>query len=447
MKDPDEKNHMLQQAVSAYIIQQRIALEKPEMYYELVEDNNHQAGFKSDYFGETSRLRPEMMPPVNQWHALMPDVDFMHDYWTPGEVHFRFRSSTPDGSDRIDAFIEKAFKQYQRLEAKKFQEETSRYHFEWLGVTSSSQSVVPSSSRGGRTRGRGRGRGGRRRMTSSRGQAASTPQSCKRYLASDATTFSNLFFDEKSRLIQTLNDFSHREGKFEVNRFAHRLGMFLHGPSGSGKTSITKAISHYTKRHIVNISLRKVKTNKELLEVLQDLKFTVAGEQTPMELTFKDVVFVLEDVDCITFATESKTRNESAYWHFKDNEDDPLTVSGFLNAVDGMVESPGRMIVMTATHHYKVHPALIRPGRVQLSLSLGTVSRKCAQQMLEHYFHAKLNSQQESQLTSMYAASEASLTPADMEAICLIGDNVDAALLDLATMIGGSSPSASAMEA
>ncbi|KAF1324405.1 Mitochondrial chaperone bcs1-b, partial [Globisporangium splendens] len=446
-KDPDEKNHMLQQAVSAYIIQQRIALEDPKMYYELVEDQQ-QAGSKSDYFGEASRLHPEMMPPVNLWHALTPGVEFMHDYWTPGEVHFRFRSSAPDGSDRIDAFIEKAFKQHQQLEAKKFKDETPRYHFEWLGASCSSGSVVPSALRGGKIRRRGRGRGSGRRMLSSRRQTTSAPQSCKRYLASDATTFSNLFFQEKSRLIQTLNDFSHREGKFGVNRFAHRLGIFLHGPSGSGKTSTTKAISHYTRRHIVNISLRKVKTNKELLEVLQDLKFAVAEEQAPMELMFKDVVFVLEDVDCIAFATESKKCNDGAYWHFKDGEDDPLTVSGFLDAVDGMIESPGRMIVMTATRHENVHPALIRPGRVQLNLSLGAVSRKCAQQMLEHYFHAKLNSQQQSKLTSIYAASDrVSLTPADMEAICLIRDNIDAALFDLTTMLSSSSSSASPIQA
>lgn len=446
--DPDEKNYLLQQAVSMCITRKNLELKGPEMYYELVETpHRSMKNSKRESYGETSKLSPQMLPPVNEWHALLPGVEFMHDYSTPGQVQFCFRSDALDGSDRIDKFIAEAFTQYQQYEAKRLLEERLRYHFEWLGAADSSNSQMRTStrSRGGR-RGRGRGRSAVRRRL---GQPVSPPQFCKRYLASDATTFSSLFFHEKARLIRTINDFTHREGKFEAKKFAHRLGMLLHGPSGTGKTSIAKAISHYTKRHVVNISLRRVKSNKELLAALQDMRFAVAGLQSPVELTFKDVVFVLEDIDCIAFASETEQRRQGGHFRsgisgmFSADEEDRLTVPGFLNALDGMTESPGRMIVMTATHHERIHPSLVRPGRVHISLSLGFVSRACAQAMIEHYLQAKLDLQQVSRLDSIYATSEVELTPADMEAICLTGANVDAVLRELSTVLGSNSISPS----
>lgn len=44
-----------------------------------------------------------------------------------------------------------------------------------------------------------------------------------------------------------------------------------------------------------------------------------------------------------------------------------MTFSGFLNALDGVASGEERVIFMTTNHVEKLDPALIRPGRVDLS--------------------------------------------------------------------------------
>ena len=41
-----------------------------------------------------------------------------------------------------------------------------------------------------------------------------------------------------------------------------------------------------------------------------------------------------------------------------------LTLSGLLNAIDGVTSSEGRIVFMTTNYVDKLDPALIRPGRV-----------------------------------------------------------------------------------
>lgn len=85
----------------------------------------------------------------------------------------------------------------------------------------------------------------------------------KRYLLADNKSFDTLFFPEKCQLLKLVDDFMHGRGKFEIPGFPNKLGILLDGPPGTGKTSLIKALAIYLKRHIVSVSLEKVKTNQE----------------------------------------------------------------------------------------------------------------------------------------------------------------------------------------
>ena len=50
---------------------------------------------------------------------------------------------------------------------------------------------------------------------------------------------------------------------------------------------------------------------------------------------------------------------------------DKLNLAGLLNVLDGVVDTPGRILVMTTNHPEKLDPALIRPGRINKRLHLG----------------------------------------------------------------------------
>ncbi|KAJ1618159.1 hypothetical protein T492DRAFT_849540 [Pavlovales sp. CCMP2436] len=68
-------------------------------------------------------------------------------------------------------------------------------------------------------------------------------------------------------------------------------------PICTGKTSLIKALAHHTQRSIVNVPLSRISTNQELMDVVFDQRYSVAGEDVPIRLKFKDVVYVFEDVD------------------------------------------------------------------------------------------------------------------------------------------------------
>lgn len=44
---------------------------------------------------------------------------------------------------------------------------------------------------------------------------------------------------------------------------------------------------------------------------------------------------------------------------------------GLLNVLDGVVDTPGRMVIMTTNHVDTLDSALIRPGRIDKTIRLG----------------------------------------------------------------------------
>jgi hypothetical protein len=70
--------------------------------------------------------------------------------------------------------------------------------------------------------------------------------------------------------------------------------------SRTGKTSLIKALAQYTGRSIVNVPLSRVETNSELATIFFDRRYNIERSYVPIKLSFKDVIFVCEDVDAAT---------------------------------------------------------------------------------------------------------------------------------------------------
>merc|ERR1711956_113871 len=63
-----------------------------------------------------------------------------------------------------------------------------------------------------------------------------------------------------------------------------------------------------------------------------------------------------------------------------------IKLSDLLEAFDGVLEMKGRMMVMTTNHLKKLDPALIRPGRVDLSLEFKRCNKKAIGDFFETFF-------------------------------------------------------------
>jgi len=116
--------------------------------------------------------------------------------------------------------------------------------------------------------------------------------------------------------------------------------------------------------------------------------------------------------------------------------DDDLNLAGLLNVLDGVVDSPGRVIVMTTNHPDKLDPALIRPGRINKRIHLGYVNAAALCRMVEHYMQAALTAKERETLSAL--SQQISVAPAQVEQCCAESDDVESLIQMLGDLRGES---------
>ncbi|KAF8843562.1 hypothetical protein BDN67DRAFT_923707 [Paxillus ammoniavirescens] len=154
------------------------------------------------------------------------------------------------------------------------------------------------------------------------------------------------------KIAQDIRAFLGRRQWYADRGIPYRRGYLLHGPPGSGKTSFIQALAGSLSYDIclLNLSERGLADDK-LIHLLSN-----APERS---------FILIEDVD----AAFNKRVQTS-----EDGYQSSVTFSGFLNALDGVASGEERIIFMTSNHIEKLDPALIRPGRVDLSVLVDDAS-------------------------------------------------------------------------
>lgn len=107
---------------------------------------------------------------------------------------------------------------------------------------------------------------------------------------------------------------------------------------------------------------------------------------------------------------------------------DAVSLSGLLNVLDGVVDTPERIVILISNHPEMLDPALIRPGRVDKKLMLGYMEAEDVILMLEHYFQKKLSNTQEAHVTSLFCIDSGAnfrLTPAQVEQLAAEHSTLD----------------------
>ena len=213
-------------------------------------------------------------------------------------------------------------------------------------------------------------------------------------------TFQNLFFDNRESVLKKVDYFLHNKAWYFEKGIPYSLGIGLHGPPGTGKTSFIKALANYTKRHIVTISLKMIKTKKQLDSVFFENRYSSSNKCNSVGFDKKIVVF--EDIDCIGDIVKDRAKKvqQPNMIPFSISDDkvvkidaistkpieDPVTLDDILNLWDGICETPGRIMVLTSNHYDELDPAIKRPGRVDITLEMQKASRQIIAEMHKHLF-------------------------------------------------------------
>lgn len=253
-------------------------------------------------------------------------------------------------------------------------------------------------------------------------------------------TFDNIFFRDKNILLKKLNYFLNKESDYKKKGIPYNLGFLYYGDPGCGKTSCIKAIANYTNRHVVEINLKNIKSCKDFVNTFN---MEYIDEQY---VPHKNKIIVLEDIDCMIDIVKSRKEDSSPddYTNLGDvkddmvklmmmkekNEmeekkklqelisDDKLTLSCILNTIDGILESYGRILIITTNYVDRLDSALIRPGRIDMKVDFTKCTIKMYYEMIENYFECKLDED--------IAFIEYKHTPAEViDVCCLYNDDLE----------------------
>ena len=234
--------------------------------------------------------------------------------------------------------------------------------------------------------------------------------------------FENLFFKDKYCLIDKLNYFINNKDWYDKEGHPYTFGIGLHGPPGTGKTSVIKCIANKLNRNIIIIPLSKIKTQREF----NNCYFEKVYNRFNSDINFHDKIIVFEDIDCMTDIVKSRDakkieykiadnisnqnkllnnisnkidtltnnteKNDSLMININDKSDnDKITLSYILNIIDGIRETPGRILIITSNDYNSLDPALIRPGRIDITLEMKNADKEIVKDMYKHFYNEELD--------------------------------------------------------
>lgn len=220
---------------------------------------------------------------------------------------------------------------------------------------------------------------------------------------------------QKNMIIQDMNEYLHPNSPkwYATRGIPYRRGYLFHGPPGTGKTSLSFALAGIFGLEIYAISLQEpTMTEGDLMQLFNSLPkrcivlledVDAAGllrdgnsdkkskkkdkgkkedgddkeKEKEKKDGKKDAATKEDDFTLKDLAKELKSLNSSssrgkgndnnsnaAQGHPNKTPGAGISLSGLLNAIDGVATHEGRCLIMTTNHPEKLDAALVRPGRV-----------------------------------------------------------------------------------
>ncbi|KAF8475167.1 P-loop containing nucleoside triphosphate hydrolase protein [Russula ochroleuca] len=203
-------------------------------------------------------------------------------------------------------------------------------------------------------------------------------------------------------LLEDARDFMKSRQWYADRGIPFRRGYLLYGAPGSGKTSIIHSLAGELGLNIYIISLSKTGLDDNSLNSL-------------ISSLPEHCIAIMEDIDAAfthgltrdrTGAELEDPRNRdlrrrgrrSSEDDFDDDQeqgrgrskseakDTRITLSGLLNALDGVSAQEGRLLFATTNRYHSLDSALIRPGRMDIHLEFRLASQYQARELYKRFY-------------------------------------------------------------
>jgi AAA+ superfamily predicted ATPase len=198
----------------------------------------------------------------------------------------------------------------------------------------------------------------------------------------------------KEDIKNDLQLFLNSEDWYKERDIVYSRGYIFYGYPGTGKTSMIKGLSLDCKRHIHFLMLSEVKSDSELLDLLK-------------KINYNETILVIEDIDAMTNIVKSRSKENDTNNQKKNKKHETeeekhqriekerkeeankshLTLSGILNALDGVFQCHGRILIITTNHPEVLSDALLRPGRIDSKYLFDNCDKEQIKSLYEMFFN------------------------------------------------------------
>ncbi|EJD42258.1 P-loop containing nucleoside triphosphate hydrolase protein [Auricularia subglabra TFB-10046 SS5] len=242
----------------------------------------------------------------------------------------------------------------------------------------------------------------------------------------------------KEMLLADARDFLRSEKWYADRGIPFRRGFLLFGVPGSGKTSLIHAIAGELSLDIYVVSLSA--------SWMTDSTLTTLMGRVPARC-----ILLLEDLDAAftrsvtrdsgsTGAPNKNNSNNSNGNNGNNNNSNnngnnsnnnngngsdsisdlnTLSLSGLLNAIDGVAAAEGRLLFATTNHLERLDPALSRPGRMDVWVEFKNATKWQAEQLFRNFF--PMDSPPSSSASSASSEADAEFTREEEEELVRAG--------------------------
>ncbi|KAJ6498338.1 mitochondrial chaperone bcs1 [Mycena vulgaris] len=186
-------------------------------------------------------------------------------------------------------------------------------------------------------------------------------------------------------LVDDARDFLESKAWYAARGIPFRRGYLLYGAPGSGKTSIISSIAGELGLDVYIVSLSRAGLDDSALsELISNLP--------------EKCIALMEDIDAaFTQSLNRDTVQGPASAGADDGRPAPpgappapstsrLSLSGLLNALDGVAAQEGRILYATTNKYTALDPALCRPGRMDIHVEFRLASKFQAQKLFYSFY-------------------------------------------------------------
>lgn len=244
--------------------------------------------------------------------------------------------------------------------------------------------------------------------------------------------FESLVGQSIRKIENSFDFFESEKGKkwYKERCLPYQLTHLYYGEPGTGKSIIASAIANKYKLNIIKIRLSDIKSNHEFCRVFKN------KEICDKEIDYHKSLFLFDEIDIELEKLLNKSKNKelSEYNLNKESlnnctiinssKEIDFSLGTILEEINGINQMYGRKMILITNNYNKLkeihNGALIRPGRIDLSIEFKKCSKEDSIQLIKNFFP---NENLPEKLLKILEENQ--YTPAELSNICKVSSDIN----------------------